>query len=368
MQETPRKLRILVAPLDWGLGHATRCIPVIRELLRQDCEVIIAGEGAQQALLGQEFPQLQFLELEGYRVKYTRNGKGLSLKMIRQWPRLQRTIRKENEWLKKVVAAYKPDAIISDNRYGLYHSSVRSVLIIHQLCIKSPFGKWTERLLQRINYKYINRFNQCWVPDMSKGNNLSGELGHPEKMPAIPVKYIGALSRFKNAGLEEKKNHLLVILSGPEPQRTLLEDKIITEISHYNGTADVVRGMPGYPNQIPSTGMIHFYNHLPAAALNEKMQEAEYIISRSGYSTVMDIVALGKKSILIPTPGQTEQEYLAAFLAEKQMALTVTQDAFSLEEVLQKASAFNFNPLPAGDNQLLVDCIANLIKDIEKKL
>ena len=135
--------RILVAPLDWGLGHATRCIPVIYELISQGAEVWIAGEGAPVVLLKNEFPNLHFLPLRGYRIRYANSRIGLLWTIIRQVPSILKSIKKENTWLRKVVEDYRFDAVISDNRYGLYHPSVPSVFITHQLQIKSPFGKFS---------------------------------------------------------------------------------------------------------------------------------------------------------------------------------------------------------------------------------
>jgi len=353
----PGKPRILVAPLDWGLGHASRCIPIIRELIEQGSDVWLAGEGAQETLLKTEFPLLPFLQLPGYRITYSKTSTGLIWKMIQQWPKMQKAITAENVWLKNVINEYSFDAVISDNRYGLYHPIVPCVFITHQLTIKSPLGKWTEQLLQKRNYHYINRFKECWVPDIKGENNLAGELSHPVKKPAVPVNYIGLLSRFEkkeasnDAG--DKGNHLLIVLSGPEPQRTLLEEKIINDISHYNGTATIVRGLPGSPSLIPSTNMIKFYNHLPAAELNKVMQEAELVISRSGYSTIMDILALQKKSILIPTPGQTEQEYLGRYLMDKKIIVCCNQENFSVQQSLAVAKNFQYD-LPAINNSTLL--------------
>jgi len=314
-----RKYRILVAPLDWGLGHATRCIPIIRELIAQGCEVWLAGEGVQGALLKAEFPNLPFLPLQGYRVQYSKSSKWFFLKIMSQLPKIVFSIKKEHKWLKKQVKRHHFDGILADNRFGLYHSKVPGIFITHQLTIKSPLGKWSEKILQRLNYRYINRFKECWVPDHGGENNLAGELSHPEKKPSIPVRYLGLLSRFKETGPGEREGHLLFILSGPEPQRTILEDKIVNEMSHYSGTATIIRGLPSSLSIIPSTGMIKFYNHLPADELNEEMEKADWVISRCGYSTVMDIVKMRKKSILIPTPGQTEQEYLAKYALKKEI-------------------------------------------------
>jgi UDP-N-acetylglucosamine transferase subunit ALG13 len=344
------KSRILVAPLDWGLGHATRCMPIIKELLANDCDVWLAGEGIQETLLRSEFPELPFLPLAGYRVEYSRSKKGLLWKMIQQIPKIISIIRKEHKWLKKMIATHGFDAVIADNRFGLYHHKIPTIFITHQLSIKSDLGKWSERILQRWNYKYINRFIECWIPDIANENNLAGELSHPLINPAIPVKWIGLLSRFEKDSANsftlpvsnEDNNHLLFILSGPEPQRSILEDKIINEVSHYSYTATIVRGLPSSLSVIPSTGMIKFYNHLPAMELNEEIIKAEWVISRCGYSTVMDLVKLQKKSILIPTPGQTEQEYLARHLQQRQIAFSVTQNNFSLESVIEQAKNFNY--------------------------
>lgn len=342
----PRKPRILVAPLDWGLGHATRCVPVIYELLRQHCDVWLAAEGMQEILLKQEFPELSFLPLAGYRVKYGRSATGMLWTMFSQSRKILRAIKEENNWLKKMVDEYHFDAVISDNRYGLYHTTIPCIFITHQLTIKTPFGKWPERFLQKRNYKYINRFSECWVPDEEGENNLAGELSHPEKKPVTPLKYTGPLSRFENLTYDstgaERKGHLLIILSGPEPQRSILENKIINDIAHYPGSATIVRGLPGALTLIPSTNTIRFYNHLPAEELNKEMGGSEYIISRSGYSTIMDIIKLEKKTVLIPTPGQTEQEYLAKYLQEKKIAVSISQKNFSISSALQLAKSFSY--------------------------
>jgi uncharacterized protein (TIGR00661 family) len=364
MEKPVRKPRILVAPLDWGLGHTTRCIPIIRELLARDVDVWLAGESPQKELLQQEFPDLPFLPLEGYRVKYARTGIGMLLSIFRQTQKIIYAIKKENEWLKKMVAEHEFDAVISDNRYGLHHADIPCIFITHQLTIKSPLGKWTEKVLQKKNYRYINRFTECWVPDAEGDNNLAGILSHPQKKPAVPVCYIGSLSRFRITNEPVKNNHLLVIVSGPEPQRSIFENKIIQEIAHYPSTATVVRGLPGSDSLIPSTGMIKFYNHLPAGELNKEMEQAEYIISRSGYSTVMDLVKLKKKSILIPTPGQTEQEYLAGYLSQKQIAFCVHQKDFLLTTSIKNASQFSYQ-LPCLDSgQLLEVTISKLLSSL----
>jgi UDP-N-acetylglucosamine transferase subunit ALG13 len=335
-----RKARILVAPLDWGLGHTTRCIPIINELLLQGCEVVLAGNNQQQIILKEEFPELRFESLTGYEVRYAGLG-SLAWKMIKQIPRIKKIIQYEHNWLSQKIDELNIDAVISDNRYGLHTEKIPCVFITHQLSIKSPW-KWTEKFLQNKNYKYINRFSECWIPDDEGENNLAGELSHPNRKPVCPVKYLSALSRFKKTGIEEIKKHLLIILSGPEPQRTFFENIIVKQIGHYNGSATIVRGLPASGSLIPSTNSIRFYNHLPADKMNEEIEKAEFVIARSGYSTIMDAMTLHKKGILVPTPGQTEQEYLAKYLSDKQICITEGQKKFSLPGMLDKAENFSF--------------------------
>src|SRR5687767_175777 len=343
--------KLLIAPLDWGLGHATRCVPVIKELMENNCEVWLAGEGAQEKLLREEFPSLPFLPLKGYRIQYARRG--LTARLLLQIPAMLRSIKEENTWLKEQVSQHRFEAVISDNRYGLYHDSIFSVFITHQLCIKSSLGKWSEPFLQKWNYKLIDRFNECWVPDEEGKNNLAGELSHPLRLPAIPIKYIGALSRFvrkdspgEKNNIEEKKDHVLIILSGPEPQRTIFENKILDQIESYQGTVTIVRGLPAEKHVIPSTNTIEFYNHLSSRELNKEAMKAEFVISRSGYSTIMDLAALQKKSILVPTPGQTEQEWLAGYLMKKRFAFCVNQKDISLLKNIEEAGRFEYSLKP----------------------
>ncbi len=353
--------RILVAPLDWGLGHTSRCIPLIRELLARQAEVWLAGDEVQKNLLLDEFPGLPFLPLEGYNIRYAGAGRNMTWKMIRQIPKINKAIRRENEWLKNAVTSYHLNAVISDNRYGLFHASLHTVFITHQLAIKSPMGAWSEKLLQKRNYNFINRFSECWIPDQEQEPSLAGSLSHPFRKPVVPVKYIGPLSRLTPGEVPVKKNHLLVLLSGPEPQRSILEEKILQDISRYPYTATVVRGLPGHMQLIPSSNSIQLYNHLPAARLNWEMLEAEYVICRSGYSSLMDAMLLHKKCILIPTPGQTEQEYLADLFYRQQWAYPCTQADFSLMNALTGAAQFSYRfPLLPAQNPL-ADAINHLL-------
>lgn len=333
--------KILVIPLDWGLGHATRDIPLIHEMLNAGCQVFIAAEGKHAALLQQEFPQLTIFPLPGYRIQYAQKGQHFGLKIIQQIPKIYRTIQYEQRWLKKIVAEYQIDAVISDNRFGLYHKKIPTVFITHQLLIKTPFGGWIERMLQKINYRFINKYSTCWIPDFTGNNNLSGELAHPAQLPAHTT-YIGCLSRFEPKPDVAKKYDLLVLISGPEPQRSNLERLILDQIKPLQITALIVSGKPGIPHHEEVTPGVTQVNHLNASELNEAMLASDMVLSRSGYTTLMDLAKLNKKAILIPTPGQSEQVYLGEYLMEKGYFYSLSQEQFNLKTALDEASRFPF--------------------------
>ncbi|MEC5147831.1 glycosyltransferase [Chitinophaga sp. 212800010-3] len=333
--------KILIVPLDWGLGHATRDIPLIREMLNAGCQVFIAAEGKHAALLQQEFPQLTILPLPGYRIRYAQKGQFFGLKIIQQIPKIYRTVKYEQRWLNRIVAEYQIDAVISDNRFGLYHKKIPSVFITHQLLIKTPFGGWIERALQQINYNFINKYSACWIPDFAGTNNLSGELAHPGKLP-VHTTYIGCLSRFESRRDVRKKYDLLVLISGPEPQRTNLEKMVIDQIQSLHITALIVSGKPDTPRHEQVAPGVVQVNHLNASELNEAMLASDMVLSRSGYTTLMDLAKLNKKAILIPTPGQSEQEYLGEYLMEKGYFYSVSQEKFNLKTALEEAGRFGF--------------------------
>ncbi|WP_111600072.1 glycosyltransferase [Chitinophaga skermanii] len=331
----------MIVPLDWGLGHATRDIPLIYELLNAGCEVIIAAEGKHAALLQQEFPNITILPLPGYRIQYAQKGIFFGWKIIQQIPKIYKSVTFENNWLKKVVKEYKIDAVISDNRFGLYHPGIPTVFISHQLLIKTPFGGPIERLLQRINYRYINRYTACWVPDFQGENNLSGELAHPTNLPKNTA-YLGCLSRFVEKENVEKKYDVLVLISGPEPQRTNFEQLVLAQIKDLPITALIVSGKPGEPFEHEISPGIQHINHLDAASLNDVMLASDLVISRTGYTTLMDLAKLDKKSVLVPTPGQSEQEYLGKYFMDKGYAYCLPQHRFNLPEALRLARTFKF--------------------------
>jgi UDP:flavonoid glycosyltransferase YjiC (YdhE family) len=357
---------VLVAPLDWGLGHATRCIPLIHQFLKFDCEVIIAAEGQQRQLLAAEFPALPMLDLAGYRLQYGKNKLHTLMKIILQVPKILIRINHEKKWLEKTHRDKHLDIVIADNRYGLHHPGIISVFMTHQLLIKSSFGKWVDRLLQKINYRYIRRFNYCWVPDAaSNDKNLAGELSHPARLPGGMHRYMGALSRIKKEHIPSTRK-LLVLLSGPEPQRSIFEQKVSEQLNQLQRPALLVRGLAG-TQTAPGGALLEIHQHLPSAQMQRAINEAGIIISRSGYSTIMDLLPLGKKCVFIPTPGQPEQEYLAAYLAAKGWCCTASQDNFLLPSLLEEANRLSLPDLSElNDPSLLQILVAELLGQLEQ--
>ncbi|HEY8893797.1 MAG TPA: glycosyltransferase [Niastella sp.] len=350
----------MLSPLDWGLGHTTRCIPIIHELLQYGCNVIIACNSTQKALLIQEFPQLDYVQVQGYNLKYGKKRWGTIARILFQLPKILIRINNENAWLNIFLKIQPVDIIISDNRYGLYSNDIPSVFITHQLYIKTGLGKMADRLAQWINYRRIQRFSTCWVPDYQGAQTLAGQLSNPAKLPTIPVQYVGALSRLQSCTEKTNPIDLLIILSGPEPQRTIFETLLLQEAKQLPGKIVVVRALPGENSQVKEEGNLTIYNHAPASLLNQLICNAELVISRSGYTTVMDLLKLGKKSILIPTPGQAEQEYVAAHLFKEQLAYTTSQTFFSLSKALAEARAFNYRQ-PAFDFEAYKKVIGEFI-------
>jgi uncharacterized protein (TIGR00661 family) len=332
--------RILIAPLDWGLGHATRCIPIIKELINENCEVLIATDSSLKFLLKKEFPQCVFVPIIGYKIKYSRNGKRLYSKLLFQLPKIIFSVWKENRWLKKIINEYKIDAVISDNRFGLYNKRILCVYITHQLYIKAG-NRFSEKLAQEIHNYFIRKYNICWVPDLEE-NGLAGKLSHPKNKPSN-VAYIGPLSRFEKLNTINIKYELLISLSGPEPQRTIFEKVILTQLATFKSNILLVRGLPYENEKIePPGNSVEIVNHLSAQELNIAFQQSEIIISRSGYSTIMDLVKLGKNAILVPTPGQGEQEYLAEYLMKKSFFYSIPQNNFYLNRAIAEAKNFRF--------------------------
>jgi predicted glycosyltransferase len=359
---------VLVAPLDWGLGHATRCIPIIKELMGLGARVIIAASGIQKALLIGEFPMLEFIEIPGYDIRY-KNGVLLKWAILSRVPWFLKQIRRENEWLDQTIRRHQIDALISDNRYGLFNLKLFTVFITHQLSIQSGAGRqnfvnnWINRAIQRWNYKFIEKFSCCWVPDGNNMSSVAGRLSHPAAMPKIPVKYIGILSRFPQHKKRQMEKKLLILLSGPEPARTRFEKLLIKQLKCMNLQTLLIRGLPGQTGTIPDLPKgVQVFNHLPSDDLAEMIIESEFIIARSGYSTIMDLIKLRRNAIIVPTPGQTEQEYLGIYLNEMGWMHAVPEKNFNLEKTIDDFQELKLT-LPEKQETNLRDTVEAFLND-----
>jgi len=330
-----KQIHVLVTPLDWGLGHATRCIPIIRILLERSCRVSIASSGQPLQLLKEEFPELTFFELASYQPKYVVKG-SLIQSLLTQIPKFTNAIWKEKRQVKKLIRDHRIDAIISDNRYGCRDRSVKSIFITHQLSIllTSRFGRWAG-IANYMNRFMINRFDQCWIPDL-QGNILSGDLS---KTQTERCRMVGVLSRFEKKADPlngKKKWKVLAVVSGPEPQRSLFETILRNQLIQINEPALIVKGLPGDSTITQTNEFLHEVNHLNATQLQAALESAEFVVCRSGYSSVMDLAILGQHNcVMVPTPGQPEQEYLADKLNAERIVFSTVQNEFNLKLAMQ---------------------------------
>jgi uncharacterized protein (TIGR00661 family) len=317
--------KILFGIMDWGLGHAGRMIPVIQKL-KDENEITIASHGHALELLKNYFPEIEVVEKPGYNIRYSKYN--LTTKLIFQLPKFLNAVKEENRWVDGFTNRRKTDLIISDNCYGFHKKEIESVFITHQLNIKSPsFLTWTNFFTRRFIHSKIKHFTNCLVPDFENGQNLSGDLSHNHKLNG-KVKYIGPISRLKDAREDTftEPADVLVLLSGPEPQRTILEKMIVDLFRNKSQRVLIVRGIPGKVEEEIIHPNIFLFSSLSDERLKYLMMTAGKIICRSGYSTLMDLHAIGKTAICVPTPGQSEQEYLAVHNAPKGF-ITVKQSA-----------------------------------------
>jgi len=326
MENSNNKIKILVAPLNWGIGHATRCVPIINQLLEKGFEPIIASDGDALRYLEKEFPELYSIELPTYNIKYSSQAYFFKFKLLLQIPKIKKAIKKEYKDVQQIIKDENIKGIISDNRFGVYSSQIPSVYITHQINVLSGVATF---LTSRVHQKIMNNFTEVWIPDF-KDNRLAGELSHNSKIK-IPSKYIGILSRFNSIPSSVKpKNDVLILLSGIEPQRTILEHKLILEFNNYPKKVIFIRGVLDTENKIKDIGNIKFINFQAQDELYKSIINSKIVIARSGYSTIMDLATLGKKSFFIPTPNQTEQEYLAKNLESLKIAPFSKQKDFNI--------------------------------------
>jgi hypothetical protein len=278
---------------------------------------------------------LEFINLPGYRIEYPQKGSSFIIKILLQIPKILWAIHQENKWLKHQLKKRSWDIVISDNRYGLYNEKVTSIFITHQLRVISSAGKIIDGFIQQFLYKKINLFSQCWIPDIEGDENIAGVLSHPEKKPN-KFTYIGLLSRL-NKKNEPSNGPILVMLSGPEPQRTILENILIKQIEILPTAFFFVRGLPEASEQLSKRKNIIFKNFMDLQELSKAMSDAPLVICRAGYSSIMDLLKLNKRAILIPTPGQSEQLYLADRMKDLDLFSVQYQDDISIASEIENS-------------------------------
>lgn len=305
--ETIKNQRILFAVLDWGLGHASRSSVLIKQFLENGNKVELVSSGSALNYLLKAFPQVRAHNLGHDAIVYPVYTP-FWLSMLVQQSKFMRSIRAEQKIVSAIANEFKPDLIISDNCYGVYSSNCKSVLMTHQLHIKTPF---LQKTAQTKIHRLLHPFDEIWIPDFETEKNLSGELSHPPLANKTCL-YIGPLSLLKKTDQPDLRYAYCAVISGPEKQRTVFENKVVNFFNTKSEKCCLIRGLTSGADQRPGklNPMHESFAFLQNEQLIEKMNSAEIIIARSGYSTIMDLAVLQKKSLLFPTPGQTEQAYL----------------------------------------------------------
>lgn len=322
--------RILLSPLNWGLGHVSRTIPIIQQLIEQNNEVLICCDEHQEAFYRHYFPQLWYIPHRGYPFEFKGNGKW-TLDVVKSSSALYARLRDEKEEVKKLVHQFQPDLIISDQRYGFLSKEVKSVIISHQL--KLPLPKWNV-LPQLLNERWLKAFDEIWIPDNSN-HQLSGDLSRKK---IKKEHFIGLCSRF-SAEVHQKGNgeddsisyQYLGIVSGPFPYNQRFFELLYQKLLEKEGKSAIVVPKSIVVDESFKSNKIDIVALPSVEKFTELLQQSEEIISRAGYSTLMDLAVLGKKATLVPTPGQYEQLYLAELHKNHKLWRFLSEEAFIKE-------------------------------------
>lgn len=345
--------------LNWGLGHATRSIPVINKFIARGHKVILASDGRAAGLLNAEYPDLPLHRITSYSVSYP--FKSMFLNLSYQWPKVVRAMIKEHLEVRRIVKKYDVDIIISDNRYGCFSRRCTNVIITHQ--INPPTSLWLSDLLSRLtSLTFLFNFQQVWIPDDEDFGPMAGPMVNS---PPKHTRFVGFLSRFESTETQIPKNikyDILVILSGPEPLRTRFEEKVIDQLQEFTGTYLIVRGKPEkgtLPTLKNKNGDI--VNFLTGEELIPLVKSSRLIVSRSGYTSLMDYLAIGARALIVPTPGQYEQEYLAGNIPSKAPFIGQTEDQLAIVEAFQQLDKIP-QPTPYS-NGVIDDHIDNLLRE-----
>lgn len=355
-----KRPRVFYAVLNMGLGHAARSLPIIRELTERGCEVLVGSNGRSLAFLQNELPELSFIETPAYDIEYAR-GALMIPKLMVQIPGFLKQIKKETRFCADVVARYSPDIIFSDHCYGMYHPGVPSYMLSHQIYFAMPPGlNGLSGLISQFNFGYHRHYRKIVIPDFpgEDGGLLSGGLSriphHPEKYEFSGI--LSSLEEFKG----EKSLNILVSVSGPEPQRTIFEEIVLKQIREVPGNKIVVLGKSESEDLLIDEPELKVYSHLPRSQMAKVINEARLIVSRPGYTTLMELVETGRKALFVPTAGQTEQQYLGKRMMQKKWFYSVHQNRLNLKRDIELAGDFSGLHRPGAT--------ANAVKFIVEKV
>lgn len=336
--------RVLVAVLNWGLGHASRSIPIVTTLVEMGHEVIIASDGAAGELLKQEFPVLPYLELPSYDIQQP--VRASYLHWLLQFFKMRKARDEERKVVREIMRTYDIQYIISDNRYGAYHEETPSFIITHQLRLATPWP--TNIIPNQIIKRWVGKFNACWIPDYKPPDAIAHGL-HADLTLGTPIEYMGLLSR-----LYQKKEPSIydfaVIISGPEPGRTFFEKSLRKALTDIPLRQAWVLGRP--MDNVERTDRSSRYGYQSAEGINNIFNQTTIIIARAGYSTIMDCLKLKKKAIFVVTSGQPEQRYLGESLRKYACFRIISESQISTIPTLVKdliKSTVHFPDVPNTD-------------------
>jgi UDP-N-acetylglucosamine transferase subunit ALG13 len=345
-------------------------VPLARKLIELGHNVIIGSGSEHLEFFRKEIPGIDCIIFPGFSIRYS-SWLPQYLVILLNAPSFLISIFKEHRELKKIISQYSIDIVISDSRPGLWNNSAKTVFVTHMINVPlPPWASIIEKTGLFSTKRIIRKFDHCFIPDLEGLNGLSGKLSHGRKLP-VNARYIGILSRFATSGPVSVAGDYgcfcTVILSGPEPQRGILRQKMIEILRLRGERAVILEGRPGGRNEKYEEGNITYISHLPAAEMGELITRSRYIVSRSGYSTIMELASLGKGALIIPTPGQTEQEYLAEYLSEKKWFFTLSQKELSGDPFGNELESVPYGDLTAESRRLLDSALRELLEENHKQ-
>lgn len=366
-------MKVLVAPLDWGLGHATRCAPVVREFLEKGCDVEIAVTKGNAAILREMFPDVRQRLAPSYNIVYPKHGYNMAFWLLKNSAHLNAVMRAEHHYAEEMVERHGYDILVSDNRFAFRSRKAKSVYMTHQCRIAFPkMLRMFEAFGAAWHASVMSRFDEVWVPDVPEFPGYAGKLSHVDSCPR-PLKFVGPLSRFSmlsdlvpaSPQSAAKDLDVVAVVSGVEPARSRFESRLRSVLSQIPGKHVVILGKPASSQKTWTEGNVTFYNHLPTREFAEVISRAGWVISRGGYSTVMDMALLGARCIFVPTPGQYEQVVLAADLSAAGYAVSMEEDALTVDSLKGALQRTDVVELPRqSKNTLLSDAVTQILRRI----